>query len=101
MHCCEEMKRQVEHSCPTSHGRSSCSDQLVSFNDVFNEYGLIVHDGGTSSVEISFCPWCGGRLPPSQRDEWFEQLERLGFDDPFSQDIPTQFRSAEWRHNGA
>lgn len=26
------------------------------------EYGLIVHDGGTSYVAIRFCPWCGVRL---------------------------------------
>ncbi len=100
MHCCEKMKRQVEHSCSTSHPSPPCPDQLVSFNDVFNEYGLVIHDGGTSSIEISFCPWCGSQLPPSQRDEWFDQLERLGFDDPSSQDIPTQFRSAAWRLNG-
>jgi len=69
----------------------------MSFSEVFNEYGLVVHDGGTSSVEISFCPWCGTKLPKSERDEWFNQLEQLGYDDPFSQNIPTKFQSAKWR----
>nr|CAS02732.1 putative integron gene cassette protein [uncultured bacterium] len=97
MHRCEQMNRQVEHSCPTCHGESPCPDRLVSFDDVFNEYGLVVHDGGTSSVEILFCPWCGSQLPLSQRNEWFEQLELLGFDSPLNQDIPARFRSSEWR----
>ncbi|WP_404900450.1 hypothetical protein PV791_04820 [Priestia filamentosa] len=25
-------------------------------------YGLIVHDGGSSTIEMSFCPWCGKKL---------------------------------------
>jgi hypothetical protein len=27
-------------------------------------FGLIIHnDGGGSVIQISFCPWCGTRLP--------------------------------------
>jgi hypothetical protein len=25
----------------------------------------MVHDGGSSVVEIAFCPWCGSKLPAS------------------------------------
>lgn len=25
--------------------------------------GLMIHDGGTASIRIHFCPWCGIRLP--------------------------------------
>jgi hypothetical protein len=24
--------------------------------------GLIIHDGGSSSIGIAFCPWCGSTL---------------------------------------
>ncbi|WP_412762571.1 DUF6980 family protein [Priestia aryabhattai] len=26
------------------------------------EYGLIIHDGGSSIIGISFCLWCGKKL---------------------------------------
>jgi len=63
---------------------------------VFNEYGLIVHDGGSSSITIEFCPWCGTQLPESLRDRWFDELEALGFDNPFEQDIPKKYKTNEW-----
>jgi hypothetical protein len=25
-------------------------------------YGIPVHDGGTSAIHVTFCPWCGQRL---------------------------------------
>lgn len=100
MHCCEDMKRQVKPNCSANHGDTPCPDHLVSFNEVFNEYGLIIHDGGTSTVGISFCPWCGTKLPESQRDEWFDHLELLGYDDPLSQPIPSDFRTSAWRLKG-
>ncbi|WP_443024360.1 DUF6980 family protein [Sphingomonas sp. Leaf30] len=28
-----------------------------------NERRLRLHDGGSSAIEIAFCPWCGARLP--------------------------------------
>jgi hypothetical protein len=41
------------------------------------EYGICVAEGGSSSVHLCFCPWCGAKLSASLRDEWFETLERL------------------------
>ncbi|WP_438824020.1 DUF6980 family protein [Bacillus sp. JJ1773] len=32
------------------------------FDEKHNDYGLIIHDGGTSSIGISFCPWCGSKI---------------------------------------
>jgi hypothetical protein len=52
----------------------------VAYSLVFDEYGIVVHDGGKSYVRIDFCPWCGTRLPESKRDQWFEALEAMGID---------------------
>jgi hypothetical protein len=41
---------------------------------------MIVHDGGSSFIEISFCPWCGAKLPESKRERWFNELEAKGVD---------------------
>ncbi|MBE1589698.1 hypothetical protein H4W80_007956 [Nonomuraea angiospora] len=68
---------------------------LISFDERFVEYGLLVHDGGSSSVIISFCPWCGTRLPDSRRDRWFDELEALGID-PGDDEIPIEYRDGRW-----
>jgi hypothetical protein len=89
------MRRQVDLS---NQKRSPAldPDALVSYSPKFNEYGLIIHDGGSSVVLVSFCPWCGTRLPDSLRERWFSELEALGFDDPAVQEIPEKFTSEEW-----
>jgi hypothetical protein len=66
-HCCEEMRRQAEHVCDQHPDRFECPDCLVHYSERFQEYGLIVHDGGSSVVRIRFCPWCGAELPESLR----------------------------------
>lgn len=72
-------------------------EKIVVYNEVFDEYGIPECAGGTSYIRIKYCPWCGKRLPDSKRDKWFEELEALGFYDPFSEKIPSKYRSAEWR----
>ncbi|WAZ19215.1 hypothetical protein STRCI_000250 [Streptomyces cinnabarinus] len=94
-HCCEAMVRQVDARCDQHHGTSVCPDALIGFDARFQEYGLIVHDGGTSSVDIHFCPWCGRALPQSQRDRWFDELERRGID-PWEGEIPAEFQDDRW-----
>ena len=96
LHCCELMKAQVDTPCPTHGLRQECSDALISYTEKFDEYGLLLHDGGSSSISISFCPWCGASLSASKRNEWFEQLSVLGFDDPTSQAIPDEFKTDTW-----
>lgn len=61
----------------------------------FDEYGLKIRDGGSSSVKIEFCPWCGDRLPDSKRQRWFDEIEKLGID-PWTQDVPDKFLTDEW-----
>jgi len=67
------------------------------YSDVFDEYGLRVFDGGVSYIVIAYCPWCGKKLPDSHRNRWFDALETLGFDEPFSQEIPAPYHSSTWR----
>ena len=46
---------------------------------------------------ISFCPWCGAKLPNSLRDKWFDIVfDDLGFDAPDSPGIPSEMHSDEW-----
>lgn len=96
MHCCQRMKDNSVVDAGWESDAYDDPDILVSYISKFNEYGIIIHDGGSSSIGISYCPWCGSRLPESKRDEWHEALEKLGFDDPSEQDIPTEYNSEAW-----
>ncbi len=75
---------------------------MLSFGEIgliyvekFDEIGLKVNDGGSSFVELAYCPWCGAKLPESRRDEWFNKLEAAGID-PHSGNIPEEFQSGAW-----
>jgi hypothetical protein len=95
-HCCTKMSEAVAFACEQHSDRFDCPDCLVHYTPQFDEYGLIVHDGGASCVAISFCPWCGARLPESKRGRWHDELALLGFDDPTEQGIPERFKSEAW-----
>lgn len=57
------MSDEVERRCKDHPDRSDCPDCLIAFSPQSQQYGIMVHDGGSSYVEIKFCPWCGTRLP--------------------------------------
>ncbi|KZE69205.1 hypothetical protein AWM68_02760 [Fictibacillus phosphorivorans] len=59
-HCCEDMAYHANFKCDIHNTSFECPDKLIIFND--KDYGLIIHDGGTSSIGIDFCPWCGTKL---------------------------------------
>ncbi len=96
-HCCEDMTRHLGKMCDHHDDAFECPDHVLTYAPAFDEYGLIIHDGGSSSYEIRFCPFCGTRLPDSRRDEWFSKLEGLGFETPFTDDrIPVECTSDAW-----
>jgi Domain of unknown function (DUF6980) len=66
-HCCNDMTRDLQHVCEDHPGRSDCPDALIEYRQETREYGLIVHDGGSSMVQINFCPWCGINLAEFER----------------------------------
>jgi hypothetical protein len=70
---------------------------VIKYSPVFDEYGLIIHDGGSASYRILYCPFCGMKLPASKRDRWFDELEASGFENPsLDDDIPENYRSDAW-----
>ena len=60
--CCPRMAEDLDRSCEIHPDRADCPDALI--DRVRGGYGIIVHDGGSSVIEIAYCPWCGTRLPP-------------------------------------
>ena len=94
--CCEEMKKNIISDCCKHNEKFQCPDSLIYYDLIVDEYGLIIHDGGNSYITIKFCPWCGTELPESKREKWFEELEQMGFDSPYEQEIPQNYKSDKW-----
>ncbi|HXQ86113.1 MAG TPA: hypothetical protein VN746_05515 [Gaiella sp.] len=94
-HCCERMDEALATECDDHPDRFDCPDALVGYWPTLREYGLIVHDGGTSMIVIAYCPWCGANLPSSLRDEWYDRLDQLGLD-PDDPRVPETMRSDAW-----
>jgi len=63
MYCCTEFAEQITHRCE-KHSAFDCPDQVIIPTSY--GYGLPIHDGGSSSIEIRFCPWCGQELNPTE-----------------------------------
>ena len=95
-YCCEMMTAQIAHHCEQHADVFACPDALIVYTPQFDKYGIIIHDGGSASITIHYCPWCGTTLPDSKRDRWFDELAALGFDDPVMQPIPEAFMSDAW-----
>lgn len=86
-HCCQEMATHLE------------SDELhLSYVPKFREYGIdyLKHSGGGIQV-INFCPWCGTKLSLTLRDQWFNELDRLGLE-PDNQ-LPDNLQDDSWWRN--
>jgi hypothetical protein len=60
--CCETMKAHLTTTCTMHADEYACGDIVVVYEPDRNAFGLPVHDGGTSMVEITFCPWCGAKI---------------------------------------
>jgi hypothetical protein len=86
-HCCQELAQNL-----------SKRESALVFIEKFREYGIRVLDGGTSFIQIRFCPWCGQTLPSSLRDEWFSQIEALNLE-PDDPKIPAKFMTGAWWEN--
>jgi len=60
-------------------------------------YGIKVKNS-LANISISYCPWCGAKLPEPLHKKWWEILEGMlpdfdGFADPR---IPDDFQSDKW-----
>lgn len=89
------MKHYAEFECEMHPDLDDCADAIIRYNPKFDEYGIPIKDGGMSRSTLSFCPYCGVKLPESKRDEWFDRLEAMGVD-PWEDDVPEAFKSDTW-----
>lgn len=93
--CCGDMSSALDFFCAQHADPFECADALVVYNEIFDEYGLVIHDGGASYLLLSYCPFCGTKLPDSARDRWFDETEALGLEGDDL--LPRAFRTGAWR----
>lgn len=94
-HCCASMVDALYFECREHTDPFACADALLVYNEILNEYGLIIHDGTASYVLIDRCPWCGTHLPQSLRNEWFDAVDALDLDDGMPP--PARYLTSAWR----
>jgi hypothetical protein len=58
------MEEHLKFACSSHEDAFECPDSLVYYSTASDEYGLIVHDGGSSYMVIEYCPWCGRNISP-------------------------------------
>jgi uncharacterized protein DUF6980 len=61
MYCCEMLAEQVNRRCK-DHDVFNCPDNVIVTTKTDTGYGLPIRDGGSSFIEIKFCPFCGDKL---------------------------------------
>lgn len=68
----------------------------VNYDDRFDEYYIDLKNSDNVVQLITYCPWCGAKLPESARDRWFDELEALGLD-PMKDEVPEAYKTSAWR----
>lgn len=83
-HCCKDMNFFLEEN-----------KVVISYTSNQRLYAINLKSSGGLQA-INYCPWCGSKLPSFFKNEWFDTLEELGFEDPYDQEIPEEFKTDEW-----
>ena len=84
VHCCELMDDFIKDTRIP-----------IDYRPRFREYYIPLKRSGAIQC-LFFCPWCGTKLPKSLRKAWCNKLRSLGFEDPFDDDIPDEYKSDIW-----
>lgn len=60
--CCNMMAFHVRNNCDLHDSKYDCPDRIIDTDEKGETFKILIHDGGTSGIEINYCPWCGTRL---------------------------------------
>jgi hypothetical protein len=89
INCCPLMKIFLENP-----------KTLLQYYPIVREYAFTISNSPAVQL-LSYCPWCGTKLPESLEDTYYEILEKeygifRGVDIKHDRRIPQEFKSNEW-----
>src|SRR5713226_3399105 len=64
--CCDMMGAQLAIGRDVPEPEND-ADSLIGYFRSTGDYGIRIHDSGSSMIVIDFCPWCRTRLRPKER----------------------------------
>jgi hypothetical protein len=83
--CCEPLKSKIKQE----------PDEHILYLPQTRTFQII--GSGSDAVDISYCPWCGNKLPDDLTDQLvniiYEELKLDSYDNPRT---PKQFKSDRW-----
>ena len=94
------MQKKLNHCCELMEDFLDDTRIPVQYYSISREYGVSLK--GSSAIQLlSYCPWCGKKLPESLRDEYYDILEKEYELDSYDindhpEKIPQEFKSDEW-----
>ena len=58
------MQFWANYKCDVHSDPADCPDNIISYyiHSKIKNYGIYIKDAGSSSIAISYCPWCGKSL---------------------------------------
>lgn len=86
--CCEDIRKHIKEE-----------EVAIVYSPKFRAFGLRILDGGSSTQDIHFCPWCGCKLPEDLSNVFFTELSRVLNKDAGLFDLdqaPPEFKTDEW-----
>ena len=95
------MKNNPIHYCSIMEQIFTDQRTYIGYNAKFREYFINMRHEKMIVSTISYCPWCGKKLPKNLRDEWFDILEaEYNLSDPWEKEqeklIPEDFQNDMW-----
>jgi hypothetical protein len=98
--CCTKMESRTKIL-----KSKTAKDHAVIYDNIWRVYAInwieeVENRDREMSIDITFCPWCGTKLPVSLSDDWFDILEdEYDIEDPSDEDrkcVPPEFQTDEW-----
>lgn len=87
-YCCEDMMYAVEG------GYFPGWPSVVLYTSKIRSYGIVINDNPDNQIFLTYCPFCGKKLPEDLADEYFDAIrDSTGKSlDP----LPEEFETDEW-----
>ena len=100
-YCCQKISTKL-----VNYKNKETEDHVILYEEIWRDFfahcekPTLPPEENDWLSEISYCPFCGTKLPSSLADKWFDVLEEeYGITDPQNTEydkVPPEFRTGKW-----